>query len=104
MSRAQELFKSYSVGLRHSDVSGFELLDLLEARSVLASIEGELQEEECRQLEEADSLFIEQVEQLYRQISTVASLAETRRNAKIPPSHWWWYLDRLVEYRKEALP
>ena len=100
MSRAQDLLNSYSLGLAHPEVSGFELLDLLETRSALAAVEGDLQETERRQLEDADALFLNLAETLYHQISAVADLAQTRHQSRIPPSHWWWYLDRLQEHHK----
>ncbi len=55
---------------------------------------------ECHQLEEADARFLELAETFYRQISAVADLRETRQQSRIPPSHWWWYLDRLIEHPK----
>ncbi len=103
MSRAQELLKLYTVGLKHPEVSGFELLDLLETRSALAQVESNLQEAERHQLEEADTLFLDLAEILYRQISTVVDLAEIRHKSRTPPSHWWWYLDRWLERRKIAV-
>lgn len=103
MSRAQDLLKLYAVGLKYPEVSGFELLDLLETRSTLAQVESDLQEAERRQLEEADSLFLDLAETIYHQISAVADLALTRHQSSTPPSHWWWYLDRLIEHRKAAV-
>lgn len=100
MSRAQELLKQYAISLEHPEVSGFELLDLLEMRSALAQVEDNLQDTERRHLEEADALFLSLAETLYRRIEAVANLAETRQQSKIPPSHWWWYLDRLSAHRK----
>lgn len=100
MSHIQDLLKHYIVGLEFPEVSGFELLDLLETRSALAQVEGELQEAERHQLEEADARFLDLAEPLHRQISAVADLTECRQQSRIPPSHWWWYLDRLIEHRK----
>lgn len=94
MSRAQELLKQYAISLEHPEVSGFELLDLLEMRSALAQVEDDLGGTERQQLEEADVLFLSLAETLYRRIEAVASLAETRQQSKVSPSHWWWYLDR----------
>lgn len=100
MSHAQELLRRYATGLDYPDVSGFELLDLLETRSALAQVEDELQEGERQQLEEADDLFLQLAETLYSRISAVANLAENRQHSRVPPSHWWWYLDRWLEHRK----
>ena len=102
MSRAQELLKKYAISLAHPEVSGFELLDLLEMRSALAHAEGDLQDSERQELEEADALFLSLAETFYRRIEAVASLAETRQQSKVPPSHWWWYLDRWSAHRKTA--
>lgn len=103
MSRTQELLSRYIVGLEYPEVSGFELLDLLETRSALAQVEGDLQEADRHRLEKADALFLDLAETLYRHISTVADLAGAREQSKVPPSHWWWYLDRLSELRKVAV-
>ena len=104
MSQLQELLKSYSADLRHPEVSGFELLDLLEKRSALAELEDQLDDVARRQLEVADALFMEQAETLYRGISAVASLSEIRSRSRVSPSHWWWYLDRWAEYMKVLVP
>jgi hypothetical protein len=104
MSRTQDLLRRYIVGLEYPEVSRFELLDLLETRSALAQVESELQGAERHQLEEADARFLELAEILHRQISAVADLVQTRHQSNIPPSHWWWYVDRLIEHHKAAIP
>lgn len=58
MSQFEELLKSYIVGLEHPEVSGFELLEVLEKRSALAEFEDQLDDMARRQLEEADALFM----------------------------------------------
>ena len=80
MSAARDLLRRYRIGLEHPDVSGFELLDLLETRSALARTESDLEEAERLHLEKTDALFLDLAATLYRHISEVANLAESCQN------------------------
>ncbi|RMF86269.1 MAG: hypothetical protein D6736_15555 [Nitrospinota bacterium] len=96
MSNVQQLLEQYVKAVRFPDVSGFEILELLDIRSSLALRESELDEAQQAQLEEADSLFLHHIPLLYERISTLGPLSELRRRAAVPCSHWWWYLEKLV--------
>lgn len=91
-----ELLQRLEVGLRHPQASGFEVLELLDARSALAQIESDLSGPERRRIEQADRVFLAQARELFEGVREVADLSEQRERAGIPPSHWWWYLDELV--------
>lgn len=99
----EKLLRDYSVSVQHPEVSGFEVLELLDLRSRIAELEAELTEGEKRSLEEADGLFLREAHGLYDKISQVADLAEMRGRVGISPSHWWWYLEKLIQVEKVAL-
>lgn len=100
MKKKKDLLKSFIVGVNYPNVSGFEALELLDARSAIAEIESKLTKEEKVELEKADSLFLSNVDKLYKSVAQVADLNEMRKRAGIPPSHWWWYIEKLVKTRK----
>jgi hypothetical protein len=96
----ERLLKGYIIGVCHPGASGFEVLELLDLRSKLAELETELTGEEREKLEEADSLFLQNADRFYESLLQVADLVEMRRRAGIVPSHWWWYLDKLLQAEK----
>lgn len=87
----------FEVGVSYPRASGFEVLELLDARSTLARLEDQLTDEERRRVEAADRTFLANVRELYDSVRQVADLHEQRRQSKTLPSHWWWYLDELVD-------
>jgi hypothetical protein len=91
----ERLLTSFCRGVAHPHVSGFEVLELLDTRSALAHQEGELSGEVKRKLEKADSLFLAHAQQFYATVTAVADLKEMRKKVAIPPSHWWWYLEKV---------
>ncbi|MFQ6058000.1 MAG: hypothetical protein ACE5MB_03850 [Anaerolineae bacterium] len=92
----KELIEDYTVDVEFPDVSGFEILEMLDLRSEIAERERELNDEERTILEEADRRFLQNAPLFYASLAAVADLAEMRRRAGAPPSHWWWYPDELV--------
>lgn len=103
MKKKKDSLKSFIVGVNYPNVSGFEVLELLDARSAIAEFESGLSEEERAELEKADSLFLSNVDKFYKSISQVADLHEMRKRAGIPPSHWWWYIEKLVKTKKATV-
>ena len=91
------LLKQYVEDVRHPEVSGFELLDLLSTRSALVEGEMHLSSTERRRLEKADARLLAAASILLARLSEIAPLPELRRRANVPPSHWWWYLDLLQQ-------
>lgn len=96
----ERLLKDYAIGVCHPESSGFEVLELLDVRSQLAELESGLSDEEREKLEEADSLFLQNADRLYESLLQVADLTEMRKRAGVAPSHWWWYLDKLLQAEK----
>ena len=96
MSLHASLVESYATAVRFPDVSGFEILELLDQRSRLAQVERELTPAERSALETADATFLQNAPILYRQVSAVADLETLRKGAEVLPSHWWWYLDSFA--------
>jgi len=100
--KRERLLKSYTVGVHHPEVSGFEVLELLDTRSELAKVEADLTDVEREALERADALFLDNVGRFYESLLRVTTPLEARRRAGIPPSHWWWYLEKLARAEKVA--
>ena len=99
MSERKRLIERYAVDVQFPQVSGFEVLEMLDLRSEIAEREKELSEAERQELEEADRRFLQHVHEFYASLSQVADLSEERRRNNVPPSHWWWYLEELVQVR-----
>jgi hypothetical protein len=100
MERIESLLEKFALSVQYPDVSGFELLELLDMRSKIAEQEYNLTEEERRKLEEADRCFLRNIGRIYANIAQVADLVEVREKFGIYPSHWWWYLEELVGVEK----
>ncbi len=102
MKTTKQLVADFHRGVCYPEVSGFEILELLDLRSVLARQEDTLSEEEKQVLEEADSLFLEAAARLYASVVCVADLEAIRKQATVPPSHWWWRLEKLARVERIA--
>lgn len=94
---------NYAVSVKFPSVSGFEILEMLQARSQLALIESNLNANERAELEDADAAFLAAGEVFYDSLSEISDLSELRTRMNILPSHWWWHLDKLVQYKREAV-
>ena len=92
----EHLLTVFCRGVQYPEVSGFEILELLNVRSALAPWEGKLSDHARKRLEKADAAFLGQTSQFYASIAQVASLAAMRKRASVSPSHWWWYLDTEI--------
>lgn len=100
--RSKHLMDYISKAIAHPDVSGFEVLELLDVRSRLASREPLLDESAKARLEDLDRQLLQMADTWLERISEVAGLAEMRRRAHILPSHWWWYLDEITSAKRKA--
>jgi hypothetical protein len=89
------LLKQYSEDVGHPEVSGFELLELLSTRSALVQAEPRLSPAQRRRLEAADARLVAAAPIIVARLGEIAPLAKLRRQANVPPSHWWWYLEVL---------
>ena len=87
------LLKEYLADVRHPHVSGAEHLEMLQAREQLAALQHTFSSEEKKLLDEADRLLIAQADEFATELARFTNLVEARRTNRIPPSHWWWYLD-----------
>lgn len=101
MKRQDALLKSFCQGVRSPQVSGFEVLELLDLRSVLTRYEGKLTEKERKKLEDADTIFRKNTRLFYQSISQIADLEELFKKGSVSPSHWW-YLEKLVQAEQVA--
>jgi len=96
------ILKYYEVAVRYSNVSGFEVLEILDMRSKLTEHENSLTVSEKVTLEHADEILLDNLELFYESIQEIGHLPEFRGRAKSLPSHWWWYMDKFVN--REAAP
>lgn len=93
----KEMLSAYEMDVQFPDVSGMEHLDMLLTRSELAKYEPHLTDEERQRLLSADRMLMQQADQFYQAIQSIAELASWRRDENIPASHWWWYLDVVTQ-------
>lgn len=100
MEEKKELLDQYSIGVLHPEVSGFEILELLDLRTQVAQLESELTKKEEEKLEESDSTFLKNANRFYENLSQVGNLSKMRKQRGVLPSHWWWYLEKLVQVEK----
>ena len=100
--KSKKLMDYLSKVILHPDVSGFELLEILDIRSQLAYREPLLDENEKDRLENMDRQLSRHAGSLAARISDVADLAEMRKRTHVLPSHWWWYLDEMSSIRQEV--
>lgn len=100
--RSRQLIDYISKAIVHVDVSGFEVLELLDVRSRLASREPLLDEPSRARLEDLDRQLLQMSNIWLERIAEVGGLAEMRRRAHVLPSHWWWYLDEISSAKHKA--
>ncbi|NOZ71535.1 MAG: hypothetical protein GXP38_06435 [Chloroflexi bacterium] len=102
MKDIKGLLSAYEVDVRFPDVSGMEQLNMLQIRSELARLENELSREQREQLATADKILLRQADQFFESIQGIADLERWRREEKVPPEHWWWYLDVIARLPKNT--
>lgn len=96
MNDLKRLLDHYVTGVQFPSVSGFEVLELLDVRSRLATLESQLDEAHRTQLEKADSLFLDHAPAFYESVTAMGNLSDIGRRASVACSHWWWYLEKLA--------
>lgn len=96
-NKIEHLLKSYEVGVEDPEISGMEHLDMLLTRSKLARMSNQLTPTQQDRLTAADRELTRQAKQFTEAIARIADLQSWRNDEDAPPSHWWWYLDVLVE-------
>lgn len=100
----KELIAAYETDVQFPDVSGMEHLDMLMARSEIAKHEPHLSDEERQRLLRADQSLLRQAQSFYQSIQEIADLASWRRDENVPTTHWWWYLDVIMQMQKRTGP
>ncbi|MFO7874981.1 MAG: hypothetical protein R6U55_00170 [Desulfovermiculus sp.] len=93
--KSKRLVEHLEESIKHLDVSGFELLELLDIRSQLAAREPIMDDEEKARLEKFDQQLARHASYCAGRISEVADMSAMRKGAHVLPSHWWWYLDEF---------
>lgn len=73
------------------DVSGVELVMMLETRDRVASLE--LSPGDLEDLRAADLRLEQGARRICDSLQDFVDLEATRRIRRTPPENWWWYLD-----------
>jgi len=92
-----ELLNHYLVDVEYPDVSGAELLEVLQIRDKLAQIETTLSRSEREKLTQADCRFIQQASIFHESLSPFINFQQRRQSQQISSQYWWWYLDVLSQ-------
>jgi hypothetical protein len=100
--KSTNLMDYISKAISHPDASGFEVLELLDVRSLLAAREPLLDAPSKARLEDLDRQFLRMSGTWLERISEVAELSELRSRSHVLPSHWWWYLDEIFSVNHKA--
>jgi hypothetical protein len=98
----------YKVAVQHSDVSGFEMLDMLMVRDQLEARWNRLTLHEQNEVLAADRQLLSHADQFFAALSQVTRFDYERKQRQPGPERWWWYLDVLVQlpqsFRFESQP
>ena len=97
------LLAHYCIDVNHPEVSGAEHLEMLRIRDKIAGIILTLTAEEQQRLIEADRILVAQAVVFSQELQRFIDLTEYRRENRIPPERWWWYLD-VVRYLPDREP
>lgn len=92
-----KLLEQYTVDVDYPEVSGIEHLQMLETRSKLHLLEPQLSVEDRRLLNIADHKLATEAIHFFEELKRFVNLAEERRQRKVKPEEWWWYLDVLAQ-------
>jgi len=103
MSDYKKWLDNFSIGVKFPSVSGFEILEMLQARSHLAQFENSMTATELAELESADATFLAHADEFYSTLSEIADFGALRAQASAWPSHWWWHLDKLVKQKLQVV-
>ena len=93
----EKLIRTYEADVQIPEVSGMEHLEMLMTRSEIARSEARLSDAERERVLNADQVLLQHAREFYEAIQKIADLASWRRDESIPTTHWWWYLDIIVQ-------
>ncbi len=100
--KTKRLIDRLQDSMDHTDVSGFEILEILDVRSQLASREPLMDDLERARLEKLDRRMPQLADVWNARIAEMADISEMRKRSHVLPSHWWWYLEDLPFRKQEA--
>ena len=98
----KKLIDAYESDVQFPDVSGMEHLDMLMTRSEISKFESHLSKEDRDRVLKADRLLLQKAGEFYQSIKSIADLTSWRRDENVPTTHWWWYLDVIVQLQAHA--
>ncbi|NIM14503.1 MAG: hypothetical protein GTO45_20990 [Candidatus Aminicenantes bacterium] len=93
----KKLIEVYETDVQFPDVSGMEHLDMLMTRSEISKFESHLSDEDRKRVLNADRILLQRAKEFYESIKGIADLVSWRRDENIPTTHWWWFLDVIVQ-------
>jgi len=103
MNDYKKWLANFTVSVKFPSVSGFEIIEMLQARSYLTQSESSMSVAERAALESADAIFLAHADEFYASLSEIVDLNELRAQRDTLPSHWWWHLDKFVQQKLQAV-
>jgi len=101
-----EEYKDYVINIDrlHQDTAKMlTLRDEMEELLIKLEKKGTNLAAEKSRLESFDVIIKDKAKMVYRSLAAFLNPLPYREERKIPPSHWWWYLDELIKERKFRL-
>jgi hypothetical protein len=95
--KVTQALKVYMGCVEYPNCSGFEALELFPARDFLYDAQPLLNEKDKLELKELDNKLKQNVSIIYKELSEIMSLSETRSTKLISDKQWWWFLDELID-------
>lgn len=89
--------KTYMGCVEFPECSGFEALELFLARDFLYDMEPLLNNNNKLELKKLDNKLRKNASIIYKELSEIISLSETRSTKLISHRQWWWFLDTLID-------
>lgn len=93
----KKLLDTYETDVQFPEVNGLEHLDMLMTRSEIAKYEIHLTALDKSRLLKADRRLLQNARKFYQSIQQIADLAIWREEENAPVTHWWWYLDVIIQ-------
>lgn len=92
-----QLVQAYLAMTEQPAVSGFEHLAMFDLRDQIENDKAILTQSDSKVLAVADQQLLDQAYLFVAALETMVDLAQERLRHNPPATHWWWYLDVLMQ-------